>query len=230
MPIAKRKPQSLQRKKRKQPKRNDSRDHFRIEKLWVWSVMRTALSFGYSMGAFLHRRFFLKTSLINYIPIHGKTREYSIAQEEEFSNLQYLCTQLPCDKKEVQEIINSLHLLDSSKRPMKPPTFIKIAKSSGYNVRSGKRINNQRTTLFKINEDWRMKIAKIAALYYIGNYSFGKHIINWAHIVPLSVIIKRSAFILMTLSINVICSYYISARLTLFENACNLLVKEYLKS
>lgn len=228
-----------------------------------------------------------KTSLINYIPIHGKTREYSIAQEEEFSNLQYLCTQLPCDKKgiiytpristiekclkilqdrgikaqaiwsmynsehpmsdeqkklrntilftehipddiqvllinkscetsinifghvdymvinstvedeiiqargryrgdldlcyfrreddasiffdeilipekylnrplikkEIQEIINSLHLLDSSKRPMKPPTFIKIAKSSGYNVRSGKRINNQRTTVFKINED-----------------------------------------------------------------------------
>lgn len=91
-------------------------------------------------------------------------------------------------------------------------------------------INNQRTTVFKINEDWRMKIAKIAALYYIGNYSFGKHIINWAHIVPLSVIIKRSAFILMTLSINVICRYYISARLTLFENACNLLVKEYLKS
>ena len=91
-------------------------------------------------------------------------------------------------------------------------------------------INNQRTTVFKINEDWRMKIAKIAALYYIGNYSLGKHIINWAHIVPLSVIIKRSAFILMTLSINVICSYYISARLTLFENACYLLVKEYLKS
>ena len=85
--------------------------------------MRTALSFGYSMGAFLHRRFFLKTSLINYIPIPGKTREYSIAQEEEFSNLQYLCTQLPCDKKEVQEIINSLHLLDSSKRPMKPHIY-----------------------------------------------------------------------------------------------------------
>ena len=34
----------------------------------------------------------------------------------------------------------------------------------------------------------------------------------------------------MTQSITVICSYYISARLTLFENACNLLVKEYLKS